>query len=121
LSKIRLKTGIKRDASFDQNLEGVREACAKYGPHAVIARLEEMITLFYWVKNDEDQKENIRNVITQIEYDFFVLPKLVEEYEITEFVQGPNGSFGTRKRKIKVVVDPDTGEPTPDPLARVIY
>ena len=121
MTSARIKTGIKRDASFDQNLKGVREACAKYGPHVVIARLEEMTTLFYWVKNDEEQKENIRNLISQLEYDCYILPRLVEEIEIVEFTQGPDGSFGTRKRTIKIVVDPTKEKPNPDPFMEVLY
>ena len=45
-----IKTGIKKDASEAKNLESVREACARYGVEVVIARLEEMKRLFYWIK-----------------------------------------------------------------------
>jgi hypothetical protein len=117
----RIKTGIRKDASFNQNLAGVREACTRYGVEVVIARLKEMKALFYWVKNSPEQKEMIDNLVNQLEYDHYVLPRLVEEYEITEFVQGHDGSFGTKTRTIKVVVNPNTGKPTPDPLAGLIY
>ena len=78
---VRIKTGIRKDASFNENLVNVRKAVAKYGPEIVISRLEEMITLFYWVKNDEDQKEKIENLIRQLEFDAYVLHFLIEERE----------------------------------------
>ena len=117
----KIRTGIRKDGSFDQNLAGVREACSRYGVEAVISRLREMQGLFYWIKNDPNQIEMFDQLVNQLEYDHYVLPQLVEEIEITEFTQLPNGSFGTKKRKLKIVVDPTKEKPNPDPLAGAIY
>ena len=118
---VRIKTGIKKDASFDQNLKAVREACACYGVETVIDRLREMKSVFYWIKSDETWQGWIDDLINQVEFDHYVLPKLIEEVEITEFTQGPDGSFGTKKRKVKIVIDPMKGEPTHDFIQGVIY
>ena len=61
--------------------------------------------LFYWIKGDAEQIENIDNLIAQIEHDAFVLPRLVEEMEISEFVPSGDGGFKVEKRTIRVVSD----------------
>ena len=106
----RIKTGIKKDASYDQNLKAVREACSRYGVETVIDRLQEMKALFYWVRDPPDQKEMIDNRVYQIEFNHYVAPFLTEEVEINEIIS-EGGAFKSRKRKIKVLIDPLKGEP----------
>ena len=114
----RIKTGIKKDASYDQNLKAVREACSRYGVETVIDRLQEMKALFYWVRDSPEQKEMIDNLVYQIEFDHYVAPFLTEEVEINEIIS-EGGAFKSRKRKIKVLIDPVGGES--DNLGGLLY
>ena len=65
--------------------------------------------LFYWIRDDPDQIEQVDNLVYQLEYDHYVAPFLTEEIEINEIVS-ENGAFVSRKRKVKVLVDVVGGE-----------
>lgn len=110
----RVGTGIKKDQSFEFNLEKIRRAVSSYGYERVWARLEEM-KKFYWVQHStffESCDCLICNLQNQLAYDQLIersaqsreerLTELIENYDNLKEIRPYASNLQLNGRRYKI-------------------